>query len=262
MKQPPVSQFDFKNIHRFARRYLDTYYTTVNEDEVFITRFLLEKFQQFAFQQLPVLEIGCGPTVHHALTIAPYVGEIDMADYLIENLEEIRMWKEGHPEAFPWTSYVEMNLKEQGKNKSNEEVTNYEIILRKKIRNLYCCDVKQSPPLSKRTEYPVVMTFYCAEEVGTTTEEWKKIMMNISMMVAKDGYLFLSALRGTNQYILGDPDGLHEWLPCAPVTEKLMQNFLRELGYISSSIDIRSIDTPNLSNLGIPGILIASAQKT
>lgn len=256
-----TSQFDFKDVHLFARRYLETYYLNVNEDEPPIASFLLEKCKTLP-QGLCALEIGCGPTVHHALPIAPYVSSIDMADYLTDNLAEIKKWKEASSEAFSWHHYTRMVLEGEGIVVTDEIINVRENLLREKMRHFYNCDVTKAPPLNVEILYPLVLTFYCAEEVGTTGESWETMMSNISMMVAPGGHLFLSALRDTSKYILGDPSGEHEWLPCAQVTEASLQQCLEKLGYLSETIDIRSIDTPGLVNMGIPGILTAAAKKS
>lgn len=252
---------DFKSIKLFARRYLDTYYVGVNEDEPPIARFLIERGRLLSSLNLQALEIGCGPTVHHALAIAPYIKSLDMADYLPDNLAEIRKWQENKPDAFAWSPYTRMILQEEGENPTTSLITERENILREKIHNLYTCDVTQSPPLTGISAYPLVISFYCAEEVGTTITKWKEVMKNISMMVSPNGYLFLSSLRDTSRYILGDPDGKHEWLPCAPITKELLTNCLNESGFMPESIEILSIETPALVNLGIPGILIAAARN-
>ncbi len=79
----------------FSRRYLDTYYRDVTEDENLVAQLLAEHCLQLARRDSCALEIGCGPTIHHALTLAPYVSSIDLADYLPENIEEIRSGKNG-----------------------------------------------------------------------------------------------------------------------------------------------------------------------
>lgn len=38
------------------------------------------------------IDIGCGPTVHHAFPLAPFIREIHLADYLPANLAEVRLW--------------------------------------------------------------------------------------------------------------------------------------------------------------------------
>jgi hypothetical protein len=260
MINPSSNQFDFKDVRLFARRYLETYYIGVNEDETPIARFLIEKFRKLP-QKKEALEIGCGPTIHHALAVAPYLAAIDMADYLPDNLTEIQKWQSQQSDAFSWRPYTEMILQEEGIPLTENSITDRENLLRKAIRNLRTCDVTKSPPLDA-APYPIVLTFYCAEEVGTTPGAWEEVMRNISALVAPGGHLFLSALRGASRYILGDPAGAHEWLPCASVTEELLQQCLKRLGYKPSTIDIRSIDTPSLADLGIPGILVAAAEKS
>ncbi len=252
---------DFKKIQLFPRRYLDTYYRNVNDDEVHISNFLIEKGRALATRHLNAIEIGCGPTVHHALSMAPYVASIDMADYLPDNLAEIQKWQEHRPDAFSWHHYTKMVLEQEGEAPTTTRIRDRENILREKIQGFYTCDITKSLPLDKVGPYPIVMSFYCAEEVGTSHAKWEEVMNNISTMVAAEGHFLLSALRETSSYILGDPQGAHEWLPCAPITAELLQKCLNGLGFIPESIDIRSVDTPSLSDLGIPGILMAAAKK-
>ncbi len=257
------SKFDFKNIRSFARPYLDTYYVGFGEDEPVIARFLTEKGRALNLRNFKALEIGCGPTVHRALSIAPYIKSLDMADYLPENLEEVRNWQKNKQDAFSWNHYTKMIIEVEGKTATKKLIKERENILRKKIRNFYHCDVTNSPPLAEKEPYPVVLSFYCAEEVGITTAGWERAMKNISMMVAPGGYLFLATLRDAIRYILGDLRGEHEWLPCARVTKDILRSCLIKIGFVPESIEIISADTPaQTDDTGIVGVLIVTAQKS
>src|SRR4051794_30230084 len=43
------------------------------------------------------LEYGCGPTLHRALVVSPYVRSLDMADRLESNLAVVRRWLQRDP---------------------------------------------------------------------------------------------------------------------------------------------------------------------
>jgi hypothetical protein len=184
-----------------------------------------------------------------------------MADYLPDNLAEITKWRERAPDAFSWRPYTEMALREEGTAMSEDVIAAREDALRHALGTLRHCDVRITPPVSGAGQFPVVLTFYCAEEVGTTVEAWKRVMASMASMVAPGGLLLLSALRDADRYMLGDPNGAHEWLPSAPVTATLLSICLAELGFLPESMDIRSADTPSLVPFGIPGILVAAARK-
>ena len=98
----PTGLFDFREVANFPRDYLATYYCQPpTADEQMVLAFLAEHFPKIASQPCAI-EIGCGPTVHHVLPLAPYVSAIHMADYLPENLDEVRRWRDREPGAHGW----------------------------------------------------------------------------------------------------------------------------------------------------------------
>jgi hypothetical protein len=256
------NKVEYNDVRSFARRYLDTYYIEVNEDEPPISKFLSKQGKILKEQNLDALEIGCGPTVHHALSIAPYVKSLDLSEYLPENLEEIKKWKEKRSDAFSWSHYTKMALEQDGMEVTEENIKQREELLRSKIDGLYFCDVTKVPPVDNGKKYPLVLTFYCAEEIFTTHDKWETVIENMSTMISDGGYFIISSLRDTDQFMLGDPEGEYEWLPCCKVTEESLRDGLIKAGFLPESIEIESFNTPGLVNWGIPGILIAKAQKS
>ena len=78
--------------------YLADYYLEVQPDEHATMRFLSEASALVG--DVPVLlEFGCGPTVHHLLPFAVRADEIHVADFLERNLDAVRRWVDGSPEA-------------------------------------------------------------------------------------------------------------------------------------------------------------------
>jgi hypothetical protein len=87
--------FDFRSVANFPRDYLATYYCQPpTADEQMVLAFLAQHYPKLESQPCAI-EIGCGPTVHHVLPLAPFVSEIHMADYLPGNLRQVRRWRDG-----------------------------------------------------------------------------------------------------------------------------------------------------------------------
>lgn len=90
------------------RQYLEQYYSgaTVSDDEQAVFAQLAKWFDQGGRQFKRGLDFGCGPTIHHAAALVPYVQELHLADYLPDNLEEIRRWLRDDSDAHVWDVYL------------------------------------------------------------------------------------------------------------------------------------------------------------
>src|SRR5215510_11031975 len=91
-----------------ARQYLDDYYghRTVPEDEAALFRFVARGLREIGRHFESGLDLGCGPVLHHAAQVAPWVDRLDMADIYEPNLEEIRRWMRNDPDAFDWSVFL------------------------------------------------------------------------------------------------------------------------------------------------------------
>jgi len=60
------------------KSYLQQYYSTpnVSDDEQANFRFLSGGLQQMGRHFHRAIDVGCGPTLHHAMAITPYVDEL------------------------------------------------------------------------------------------------------------------------------------------------------------------------------------------
>lgn len=86
--------------------YLRQFYSTpeVSDDEAAMFRGIAETIGRG--RSFPcAVEIGCGPTLHHAFALAPLVGELHLAEYLPGNRTEVRKWLDGDPAAHDWDVY-------------------------------------------------------------------------------------------------------------------------------------------------------------
>ena len=132
---PPIPDqelFDFRTTRGFPRSYLDTYYAgDPSIDERIVSRFLAREGAVLSHGRYA--EIGCGPTVHHIMPIAPHVAEIHLLDYLEENLALVRAWCEEVPGAHDWSRFTRMALADAGLPRDSAAVTQ---IVKSAIRGL------------------------------------------------------------------------------------------------------------------------------
>jgi len=254
-------------VSEFSRDYLFTFYSqgpTPDEEAVF--DFLVRHYPKI--ESAPcMIEVGCGPAVHHALPAAPFVSEVHMADYLSENLEQIRAWKEGRADAHDWHAFTALTLRLEGKPSDDTEVLRRERELKAKITLLLGCDLGRDSPLAFPRQYPVVGCFYCTEVVGctegagVTTEEWRRVMRRLAGLVAPDGYLFLSAVKETAFYALRSPRGALRRLPVTFLTERDFDETLPALGFDMGTTVIESRDFTGQEDQGLHGVILVAGRK-
>jgi hypothetical protein len=253
--------FDFNVVTNFARDYLATYYCQEpTEDERAVLAFLARHCPDIESQPC-ALEIGCGPTVHHVLALAPYVSGIDMADYLPENLEQVRLWKDAEPAAHDWREYTHLILRLEGRTPTASVMAAREAETRGKIRRLLPIDLKTDTPLGTPSRYPVVGCFYCAENIGITKEEWARVMRRVAGLTAPGGRLLLCALDRTHFYVVRTADGQRRRLPSAYLTEADFRELLPTLGFDRQQTVVESTTVMGQEGEGLKGVILVSALR-
>lgn len=253
--------FDFKKVSNFAKNYLKTYYSQhPTNDELAVIEFLVRHYPKVK-KNSRMIEIGCGPTIHHILPACEYISEIHMADYLEENLREIQLWKQKHKKAHNWNRFTELSLRHEGIESKIEDVLSRENKLRQKITKFLKCDLKKDFPLGKHRTYQVVGAFYCTEEVGTNQREWKKVMSRVAKLVSPGGHLFIASLRATKYYSASVLDGVRLNLPAAYLTEKDFYKVLPTLEFDMSQTVIETKKIRGQKEEGIHSVILVSALK-
>ena len=249
--------FDFKHTASFAENYLKTFYgdRAPTNDERVVFRFLTDHAGRLA--DCPVLlEVGCGPTVHHIFPFAHYVSEIHMADYLDENLVEVSKWRDNATGAGNWAPYAELALSLDARPCSYDDVRHLEHTARRKLRHLVKCDLRHHWILGGPAQYRAVTAFYCTEEVGITTARWEEVMANLARVVEPGGHLFLSCLRDTDSYVVGGTS-----YPCARISELALRQILPRLGFDMTRSIVQSATVEGQEDEGVIGVVLAAAQK-
>jgi len=256
--RPDRGVFDFRNAPPFAVAYLNTYYRQPpTADETVVSEFLVADFARHP-PTGRFLELGCGPTVHHALPFAPHVDEIHMADYLAENLAQVELWRNAAAGAHDWTQYAAMALRHAGIPPTPEAVATREELTRRKITRTFACDLKVETQADVRGEYDAVGCFYCAEEIGISPEEWRRVLACATDHLRPGGTFYMAALAEMRSYHVVDAAGTRIDFPCAYVTESGVREALVDLGFSLERMRLerRSIDH---SDCGVTATLVVAA---
>lgn len=250
----PVPVSDYSQFQ--PEEYLREYYGEVMSDEHFAMQFLVEALARLEPVSV-ALEFGCGPTVHHALPMAPLAGEIHLAEFLESNRAQIEKWLSNDEDAFNWRHFGRETLELEGMaSPTDEQIGAREQMLRAKITQLWPTNIFETNPLGedKRGFYPLVASHYCAEACTTDKSEWRSCMKNIVSLVASGGTLILSCCSSANAYAVGEL-----FFPCAGVDETDVLASLRENGF--TDIDLRVRQVPAQTEQGFSSVIFASAVK-
>lgn len=238
------------------RDYLWDYYRSVQPDEEATLGFLVDAARLIG--PVPtVLEVGCGPTVHHALPFAGGVGEIHVADFLDRNLSEVRRWTAEAPGAWDWSPFTTEVLRlELGRGPVPWEVADREAITRRRITRFLPADVRRYPSVAEGRRYPAVVCCFCPDSITDDLDEWRCCTANLAALVALGGWLVLTALGGATSYAVGDVR-----FPSAGVTENDVASLLAGLGFPADETSVRTVATPDPDDHGFDSVIFAVARK-
>jgi len=238
--------------------YLSQYYLTekIAEDELHILKFCIEFLKSGEHHFTEVLDVGTGPTIHHAVPFAPHVDSIYLSDYLASNLTEIRNWIERHPQAHDWDPYLAGTLELEGRQVTDADTEERANLLRQKIKELLPCDIFKSDPIESDKKFPLVTSFYCADSATHSKEAWVLAMENILSMVAPGGWFIMSALEKAKSYKVESLE-----FPSAEVNKFDVQKVLEISDFKPDSIVVKVVPIQVWKNEGFDGIIIARAQK-
>ena len=244
----------------FARRYLDTYFRSIDMDERKICTFLAEEYAKLVGRP-EMIDIGCGPCIQHVLSATPYVSSIQLADFLDDNLAELRKWIQSQNSAFDWTHFTEFILQLENVDSSAEAISRRESTLRDKIVNIRHANVLNESVLGEDNQFGAVGFFYCAEAAANTKPEWQNTITNVARLVEPGGRMFMASCRNTDYYTVKTDHGEDEVIQTVNVNE---EDFAELLPRIEFSLDRSRIEVVNVgmgADHGIEDILLLSLQK-
>ena len=240
-----------------SKAYLKQYYSTdhIAEDELHIFQFILKFLKRENQKFDKILDVGCGPTIHHVLPFVPLVDEVYLADYLKENLDEIDKWLKNKKDAHDWSTYIKEELDIEGKD-AIETPQQRTDLLREKIVSLLRCDVFQKKVIPIDIKFSLVTSFFCVDCATSSKKELYNGVRNISELIEPSGWIILSALRNTDKYFVNGKQ-----FPSANVSEDDVKSALEESGFHISTIEVEVRPVPMWEAEGFNSIVIACAQR-
>jgi methyltransferase len=245
--------------HWRPQEYLSQYYQTpkVPSDETVICQFIISHLGRWSNGFSTALDIGVGPTLHHEIALAPYVKRLDVADYLPQNLAEIRKWLNGERDAHDWDIYIRGILNMEGTSTANgTAVESRKRLVKQSVNRLLPCNIKNTLPLGTHVTYPLVTAFYLADSVASSKADWSTYMANIVNLVEPGGTLLISALRNAEYYRVGDA-----LFPSAKINEEDVERLYLSLNFVPSSLDIQVDIVSEWKDEGFDSIIVASGKK-
>jgi len=248
-----------------AQDYFKTYYSeVVLPDEQVVLAYQIEALKRIEHKFGRGLEYGCGPTLHRAIAAARYAFRIDMADWLPDNLTQVRAWVNSTGDNDDWnrfTHYIltcEGGLGRDGDPPDATRIERREEQTRKVIRNLHVSDARWQHPLGPDRQgfYDLLVSGFCLDAVSSDKRVWHRCMSNVLSTLHEGGLLILHALYRCKAYKVGD-----RMFPGADLSEDDLVDSLLANGFARPSIDVHVIPCPDNAQYGYGGILVASARK-
>lgn len=240
--------------------YLKTYFNTLDDEDAFTARFLIRTLSRLP-DGLRILEVGGGPVLSSALIMAPHANDLDFADFLPDNLEEVRRWLTEDVAAFNWGQHTAFMLNLEGIQPTPEAVQARETTLRQAIKHLLHCDFRLPNPLPTEpanTQYDLVVALYCTEVPSTTLQGWQAIVRHVSSLVRQGGVLILGIITGSATYNIGD-----RVYQCVSLTSADLRDGLLQSEFLPESIELETLELSPINAIGggrhYHGLAIASA---
>lgn len=243
-----------------ARDYFETYYSeVVLPDEQVVLAYQLEVLTQCSNVFGRGLEYGCGPTLHRAIAAARYTFRLDMADWLADNLVQVRGWLDAGPGNAEWHRFTEFILACEGDASPDaRRIERREELTRKVVRQLQLSDARWRHPLGPEREgfYDLLVSGFCLDAVSSDKRVWQRCMRNVLSTLCEGGLVILHALHRCRAYRVGE-----RMFPGADVSRDDMFQALLANGFVRSTIDVQVVPCPDNAPYGYAGILIASGRK-
>ena len=223
--------------------YLNARYSFGDSPDVFRILFPLKQCHAF-YKPLPnglkILEYGCGPVPMFLISAAPHASEIVMADFAEVNRNAVRQWVEKDSKAFDWSPHFDHVVRKL-EGKGEEEAREREEQLRKAIKAIVTCDLKEEGLIEKGYEgpYDIISIFGCLGPGCESLERCTKVLKKFSSFLKPAGRMVICG-QDFKPDILGKhfmyPVG-SEQFPFMAITTDFYKSALEDAGFINVYVE-------------------------
>lgn len=254
----PSKQADVYEQQWQPQDYLRQYYSKpyISDDERCHLTFLAKGLQRLSRKYRLGVEVGCGPTIHHAMPLIDYVDEIHMSDLLSNNLDEVRLWLNDDPRAHRWDAYLSAVVDSED-GRIREPLECRKQAMRQRVTRLIPADLREPSSLGMGEIYDLILAYYCLENVATSLQEWRLLLRSLCNQLKPGGVLFMGAALHCHEYHV-----LNRSFPCVPLDLKDFADALPTLGFPSAQTEITVNDNISWETQGIKSICCIRAEKS
>lgn len=259
-----LDQEEFDSHDFVPAAYNKTYYSTVMQDEAALInwqageldKIIRDHLNRLSIKQYPKLfDAGTGPSIHHLLSFAPYAKELHLAEYMPENLDEIRRWVARHPKSHNWNLFTQKILEAERKVASSAAIAGRQRMVRNRIASYYApLDLKEAVPSELIGIAPIVTSFFVADSATRSKNVFARMTKNAFETVSEGGIFIASYLGGCEGYRVG-----RKWLPCADIEEDDIRVAFNGAG--ARNVRVWRFDTPEMKHDGFDHIYAVVAEK-
>jgi len=175
--------------------YLTDFYTKIDDPAMQLVLTFLPSIVARLPHRKRLLDFGAGPTVHVAACFRNNVDEVYLADFLPQNREELKKWKNKESN-FDWTAALRLLLSREGKDWSLAKSTEEDA--RNKVKDIFYCNCFENPsvkcPSELRGKFDVVTSFFTLEYCSNTLDEYRTAVKNVVDQVIPGGYYIMGGI--------------------------------------------------------------------
>ena len=214
-KQDPFGSFS-------AQDYLQEYYGTLGEENLFLLSFLHRTYE--LWKPAVLCDIGSGPTIYQLISPSRHSPEIHILEYLQPNRKEIEAWVNDRS-GFSWEAYFQNVAQREGL--GAEGSAQIQARLRKSIRSI--SEVNLFVPINPSlipARIDTISSHFCVESITEDPQQFEVAWDNLINVVPDSGKLVMSLLKNARTYRAGD-----KYFPAYPVDEQFLQQELENRGF-------------------------------
>lgn len=244
-----------------AMSYLRQYYSQphVSDDVEAAMRFVADEAKQRRLSNVRILDFGSGPAIWGPLPLSPVASAIHFADFMPENLTNIRQWAQNEPGTHDWSAYVDFAHQLCSSTYGNDSVNpaDFQSRFRQLICKSYYADIySDQPVLSEFNTFDVVISNYCLECIQRQKSNWKIFLKRLADLVKPGGTLFLTSILHSSEYLV---EGNR--FPVTTLSVQDIQSELLSLHFPDEHICLKTVPISAWKNEGIERICLAAATK-